>query len=268
MRLQIEHKTLFTYDEPITEAYTEMRLKPSDVGGQHCLSFSLVTEPRGNVMQYTDRFGNDVRHYDVLMSHQKVSVTAISEVLTPQVLQDVEHTLSPLDEHDYLTSTEYCPIDDDIRVFAQPHVVEGDPFNTANAIMWAIFNQFKYEPGATNVETNAHQVLNLKRGVCQDFAHLMISSCRSIGIPTRYVSGYLYDPAHVGLNAASHAWVDVFISGTGWIAMDPTHDRQQTERYVRVGVGRDYADVPPTRGTYKGKGEEDLDVHVSVRAVE
>jgi len=268
MRLQIEHKTLFTYDEPITEAYTEMRLKPSDVGGQHCLAFSLVIEPRGNVMQYTDRFGNDVRHYDVLMSHQRVSVTAISEVLTPQLLIDGEHELTPLDEHDYLSPTDYCPIDEDTRAFAKPYVEEGNQLNTANAIMWAIFNYFKYEPGATDVGTNAHQVLTLKRGVCQDFSHLMISSCRSVGIPTRYVSGYLYDPKLTGADAASHAWVDVFVPGPGWVAMDPTHDGQQTDRYVHVGVGRDYADVPPTRGTYKGKGEEELDVNVSVRAIE
>ena len=267
MRLRIEHKTLFTYDEPITEAYTEMRLKPSDAGGQHCLAFSLVTEPRGNVMQYPDRFGNDVRHFDVLMAHQKVGVTAISEVLTPNTLHLPEQDLSPLDEHDYLMPTSYSPLTDALHRFTEPLIVPGDPLQTANAIMQAIFSQFKYEPGATDVKTTADEVLALQRGVCQDFAHVMIAACRWAKLPTRYVSGYLYDPKLVGDNAASHAWVEVFVPGPGWIAFDPTHNRQQTEAYVRVGVGRDYADVPPTRGTYKGNCQEKLDVKVSVRAL-
>ena len=267
MRLRIEHKTTFTYDEPITEAYTEMRLKPSDLGGQHCLSFSLTTEPRGAVMRYADRYGNDVRHFDVLMPHQKVGATAISEVLTPEILLDAEQTLSPLDEHDYLMPTDYSPRNDHICDFIKPFAVDGDPLQTANAIMHAIFTSFKYEPGATDVKTTADEVLQLKRGVCQDFAHVMLSACRCVGLPARYVSGYLYDPKLVGANAASHAWVDVFVPGPGWVSLDPTHDRQQTENYVRVGVGRDYADVPPTRGTYKGSCQEKLDVQVGVQAV-
>ncbi|NJM39609.1 MAG: transglutaminase family protein [Anaerolineae bacterium] len=267
MRLRIEHKTTFIYDEPITEAYTEMRLKPSDAGGQHCLSFSLITEPRGSVMKYADRYGNDVRHFDVLMPHQKVGATAISEVLTAAVLQDPEQTLSPLNEHDYLMPTDYSPRNDPICDFVKPFVVAGDPLQTALAIMHAIFTSFTYEPGATDVKTTADEVLALRRGVCQDFAHVMLSACRCVGLPARYVSGYLYDPKLVGANAASHAWVDVFVPGPGWVSLDPTHDRQQTGNYVRVGVGRDYADVPPTRGTYKGSGKETLDVQVSVLAV-
>lgn len=267
MRLRIEHKTTFTYDEPITEAYTEMRLKPSDDGGQHCLSFALVTEPRGQVMQYLDRYGNDVRHFDVLMAHQTVSVTAISEVLTPQQLILPDREFSPLYEHDYLMPTGYSPMTEHMRAFTEPIVVPGDTLATTNAIMDTIFTRFKYDPDATDVQTTADQVLELQRGVCQDFAHVMIAACRWAGIPSRYVSGYLYDPKLQGDNAASHAWVDVFIPSIGWLAFDPTHNCQQSQSYVRVGIGRDYADVPPTRGTYKGTGKEHLDVKVSVRAL-
>jgi len=267
MRLRIEHKTTFTYDEPITEAYTEMRLKPGDDGGQHCLSFSLVTEPRGQVMQYLDRYGNDVRHFDVLMAHQSVSVTATSEVLTPDQLILPARELTPLDEHDYLMPTSYSPLTEPMRAFTEPLIIAGDPLASANAIMNAIFTRFKYQPGATDVQTTADQVLELQRGVCQDFAHVMIAACRWAGIPCRYVSGYLYDPKLEGDNAASHAWVDVFIPDTGWLAFDPTHNCQQSASYVRVGIGRDYADVPPTRGTYKGNCKERLDVKVGVRAL-
>ncbi len=111
-----------------------------------------------------------------------------------------------------------------------------------------------YERGTTNVHTRADEALADGRGVCQDFAHVLIGLCRAHGVPARYVSGYLFDPQGNGNgdSAASHAWVDVYDEGRGWRSLDPTHDTEQTERYVRVGVGRDYADVPPTRGVYRG----------------
>jgi transglutaminase-like putative cysteine protease len=265
MRLRIEHQTTFTYEEPISEAYTEMRLKPSDAGGQMCLSFSLHTEPRGSVLQYTDRYGNDVRHFNVLPQHRRLSVMAVSEVLTPAELYDYAGELNPLDTHDYLSPTRFAPHTREMLQFAAAHVVQGNTFATAMNLMRAIFYSMKYEPGATNVHTSSQDVLVLQAGVCQDFAHLMLSVCRSYSIPARYVSGYLYGPSSTADNAASHAWVDVFIEGKGWISLDPTHNCPQTERYVRIGIGRDYADVPPTRGTYKGTAEEKLDVKVSVR---
>ena len=267
MRLRIEHRTTFIYHEPISEAYTEMRLKPCDACGQNCLSFSLVTEPRGVVMQYTDRYDNDVRHFNVLPHHTRLSVIATSDVLTPIELRDSEIALVPLDEYDYLAATRYAPHDDDILAFAQPHLVEGNHFASAMALMRAIYYSMTYEPGATDVKTSAQNALHLKKGVCQDFAHLMLSACRSEGMPARYVSGYLYGPSSTADDAASHAWVDVFIAGKGWVSLDPTHNSPQTERYVRLGVGRDYADVPPTLGTFRGGGKEELEVKVSVKEV-
>lgn len=265
MRLRIEHQTTFTYEEPISEAYTEMRLKPSDAGGQTCLSFALHTEPHGAVMQYTDRHGNDVRHFDVLPQHKRLSVMAVSDVLTTAELRDAAGALNPLDTHDYLAGTRYAPLNRDMLAFAEPHLVRGNTFATAMNLMRAVFYSMKYEPGTTNVHTSSQEVLALQAGVCQDFAHLMLSLCRSNNIPARYVSGYLYGPSSSADNAASHAWVDVFIEGKGWISLDPTHNCAQSERYVRIGIGRDYADVPPTRGTYKGTAEEKLSVKVSVR---
>ena len=109
-------------------------------------------------------------------------------------------------------------------------------------------------------------MLALGRGVCQDFAHVLLAACRSVGIAARYVSGYLHDPTLTGDNAASHAWVDVW-DEAGWSALDPTHGREQTEAYVRVAVGRDYADVPPTHGVYKGAANETLAVRVGLQAL-
>lgn len=270
MRLRIEHTTELTYDAAISEAYTELRLHPLDTSTQRCLSFKLTTEPRGDVMHYSDRFGNLVHHFDALESHERVVVRGVSEVLTDNDFADDQHELSPLDEFDYLAPTKYAPHDNLMLDFALPHVVNGNAKSTALALMRALYTSMKYERGATDVGTTAVEALALGRGVCQDFAHVMLAACRSAKIPARYVSGYLYsqtaaEPDTVA-NAASHAWVDVFIEEQGWISLDPTHGCEQTENYVRVAVGRDYADVSPTRGVFKGKATETLSVKVQVTA--
>jgi transglutaminase-like putative cysteine protease len=269
MKLHIEHTTVFAYEEPISEAYTEMRLRPIEAVGQRCLWFTLTTVPTGEVMHYTDRYGNLVHHFDALQSHDRVEVKATSEVYLTDGLADDQTELSPLDQFDYLAETNYTRIDGQIMRFAEPHIVPADQAATARALMSALFGALKYERGATSVRTTATEALSLGRGVCQDFAHIMLAACRSAGIPSRYVSGYLYNEPTEGdktvpANAASHAWVDVFADG--WISLDPTHNCEQTTDYVRVAVGRDYSDVPPTRGVYKGKAKETLTVNVSVRA--
>jgi transglutaminase-like putative cysteine protease len=266
MRLKIDHTTTFTYDQKVSEAYTELRLRPVERGGQRCLSFALTTEPDDRpVLQYRDRFGNDVRHFDVLEPHERLVVTASSEVLTPATPPIESEELSPLDRYDYLTPTAYAPHSDAVRAFAARGGDSADP-DLAMRLMHEVFASLKYETGATDVKSTAEDVLRLERGVCQDFAHLMLAACRIHGLPARYVSGYLYDPKQEGGETASHAWVDVY-TGWGWQSFDPTHDRPQTEAYVRLGVGRDYADVPPTRGVFKGDAKETLGVRVTISAL-
>ena len=130
--------------------------------------------------------------------------------------------------------------------------------------MHAVRSAMTYERGTTNFHTTAAEALAEGVGVCQDFSHVMIRLCRARGLPARYVSGYLYDPEHGDLGE-SHSWVDVHLGDAGWVSLDPTHDVEQSERYVRVGVGRDYADVPPSRGVYKGTATETLEVAVTIR---
>ncbi len=268
MRLSISHTTTFTYDHPISEAYTEMRLRPMDSGGQRCLSFALNTEPRGEVFQYADRFGNDVRYFDVLAPHQKLRVTGISQVLTPDEFENDTRELSPLDEYDYRLPSPYVPLTERLQALAEQHAIKNDARETAMALMRALHSSITYLKGVTDVNTNADQVLDVGSGVCQDFAHVMLAVCRAQKIAARYVSGYLYSP-HNGESehAASHAWVDVFVPNEGWLSLDPTHDGLQTPYYVRVAVGRDYGDVSPTRGIYRGSAQEKLEVQVNVKAL-
>ena len=264
MRIRIEHTPTFTYDQPISEAYTEMRLRPLDGSGQHCLSFILTTEPYGEALKYNDRFGNDVRHFNVIQQHQRVMVSAISEVLTPADILLPPEPLSPLDEYDYLAESHYATTNREIQQFASAHAIPNDPEATALALMHAVYTTIKYEKSVTDVSTTAAQSLSLGCGVCQDFSHILLAACRSQGIPARYVSGYLYN---TGYQAATHAWVDVHLAGLGWRSLDSTHNQPQNAQYVRVAIGRDYADVPPTRGIFVGNGHETMDVSVKVSQI-
>jgi transglutaminase-like putative cysteine protease len=263
MKLRITHTTTFGYDEPVSEAYMEMRLKPLDAGGQRCEGFRLLSDPGGEVRGYEDRFGNVVQHFDTLAPHDRLVVRAGSEVTTPEAFVDPQRELSLLDAYDYLQPSAFVPLTPEVRELARGGAVPGDGLATASGIMRVVHRALAYAPGTTTVKTTAAEALAHGRGVCQDFAHLMIAACRSLGLPGRYVSGYVFSPRR-GTAAASHAWTDVFVAGHGWASLDPTHDVPQTDHYVRVAVGRDYADVPPTRGVYKGAGKEEMSVDVRV----
>jgi transglutaminase-like putative cysteine protease len=268
MWLQAEHTTAFAYDAPIVEAYTELRLRPLDAGGQRCAAFRLATDPpRVRVREYVDHFGNDVRHFDILESHERLGVTASSEVLTPARLID-QRPLSLLEEHDYLIPTAYAPAGQGVRALVEGASADGEPADRAHTLMAAVRERLAYEPGATTVQTTGEDALAVGRGVCQDFAHVLIAACRLEGIPARYVSGYIYEPDREGDDAASHAWVDVYDPARGWVSLDPTHAQEQTEIYMRIAVGRDYGDVPPSRGVYKGDAVEQLTVGVSLRSLD
>ena len=267
MRLSIEHTTTFTYDQPISEAYTEMRLRPMDVGGQRCLSFAITTTPRAEVFQYADRFGNDVRYFDALTVHSGLRATSISQVLTADAYENESRELSPIDAYDYHLPSVYVPLTERLRARAALVAPTADARSTALALMQVAHATIPYVKGVSDVHTNADQVLDLTGGVCQDYAHLMLALCRARDLSARYVSGYLFTPLNESEHAATHAWVDVFIPGEGWLSLDPTHDCTQSSYYVRVALGRDYADVSPTRGIYLGSARETMSVEVQVRAL-
>jgi transglutaminase-like putative cysteine protease len=264
MWLTVEHDTRYAYDAPINEAYTEVRLKPLHRDGQRCSSFTLATEPRGaTVDEYLDRYGNTVHHFDLLEEHESLSVTVRSEVWTTAEYVADEPALSPLDRWDFLAGTRYVGLDGQVVELMASSPMPADPVEGAWELMRAVRAAMPYERGTTNVHTTAAEALADGRGVCQDFAHVMIGACRARGVPARYVSGYLHDTRANGGEGESHAWVDVHVGDT-WISLDPTHDTAQTERYVRIGVGRDYADVPPSRGVYRGAATETLEVAVTI----
>jgi len=267
MRLHIEHQTIFTYDQPVREAIGEARLRPRDEAGQHCLSFRITTDPVTPINMVADRFGNAIHCYSVLPLHTRNLVLATSVVETSAAPLIEAQSLTLLEQHDFLSASPYIPHTGELDAFARSHAPGGTAAEEAAwALSAAIYASCEYEPGSTDISTTADAVLAGRRGVCQDFAHLLIALCRCLGLPARYVSGYLHDTAQPpDAIVASHAWAEVFLADRGWLGLDPTHNRTTGSDYVRLAIGRDYADATPVRGVYTGGAHETLEVQVRMR---
>ncbi len=270
MKLKVEHTTVFKYDEPVYETATEVRLHPDDQGApQHCLEFTLAVDPPTNIFHYTDFYGNSVHHFNLLPRHTALEIIATSIVETGP-----GQTPARPDEElllfDFQAESRFIKFDDTVQQFAAQFKDGGEPHQIAENICRYINQSFVYERGVTDTQSTASQVINLGRGVCQDFAHVMLAACRFLKIPARYVSGYIYGgPETEDSDRSSHAWCEVYCRPEkGWLGFDPTHKTLFVdERYIKIGAGRDYADVPPVRGTYKGNGKESLKVVVRVAAL-
>jgi len=273
MILKVEHTTVFDYDAPIYETATEVRLHPANGSraAQHCVSFSLQVAPPATVFEYSDFYGNRVHHFNILHSHRQVSITATSVVETagPASGGPEQNEIYLMD---FLGESRYAHFDPAVRDFAEAFGAIDDPYLKALDICRRINTSFIYEPGVTDVHSTSAVVMALGRGVCQDFAHVMIAVCRQLGMPARYVSGYLYGGGSTpeGMDEASHAWCEIYCGAErGWTGFDPTHASLLVdERYIKIGSGRDYADVTPVRGTYKGNSAECLSVSVRVSSLD
>jgi transglutaminase-like putative cysteine protease len=283
MRFRIRHVTRFAYDQPAYESHNEVRLAPRPSPGQRTLGFRLEVIPRAAVIEYRDAFGNTVHSLSVHEPHRELVVVADSLVdrIAPRT-SDVPRlpfseylagdAIRSQQEYDYLHQSRYVPFSEALKKFfwlARPRMNEPVVEYTARSVAW-IRDQFSYEPGATHVHSDVDHVLSAGAGVCQDFAHLSIGVLRLAGIPARYVSGYLAPRVTpkgerpLG-EQATHAWVEAHIPDTGWIGYDPTHGCLTTDHYIRVAVGRDYADVTPLRGVYRsGGGHQTMRVSLDI----
>jgi transglutaminase-like putative cysteine protease len=273
MILKVEHSTIFEYEEPIYETATEVRLHPaSQISSQQCANFSLQVNPPAPIFEYTDFYGNKVHHFNLLQSHKRVQIVATSvvETLASPAGRTVERNEIYL--MDFSAESRYVHFDPSIRSLAEQFREIDDPYQKAMDICRHINSSFRYEPGVTDVHSTSAVVMALGRGVCQDFAHIMLAVCRELNVPARYVSGYLFGGGSTpdGHDEASHAWCEVYCGDArGWTGFDPTHKTLVVDdRYIKIGTGRDYGDVPPVRGTYKGTSAEKLSVAVRVSSLE
>jgi transglutaminase-like putative cysteine protease len=278
MLISLLHRTTFSYAGKAHDSFNEVRLRPLDEASQACRSFELKTEPATQMRDYVDFYGNTVHYFDIMAGHEKLVIEAVSEVETtpnssrppvPVVATEVDAERELRSE--FLVDSHYVPLDVSVWKEAQDAFQNGrsDLWSDVRQICRHVYTTFAYKPRSTGVATVATEAIRLKAGVCQDFAHVALGMCRTSGIPARYVSGYFIKvERRPGEVEASHAWIEAFVPGYGWAAYDPTHDRAADERYVKVACGRDYGDIRPVSGTYRGGKTRSLEVEVKLRESE
>lgn len=265
MNIVLRHDTIYRYREPIFSLASELHLKPLNNARQILESFHIESEPSTLFYDYVDRFGNTVHHFTIPRYLQAVTISAISHVTTTHnsfIYRRPDAFLG----YESIRPTPRTTADDEIKAwikeFDQPHL---DLLDRMTQLMSAIHNTFVYESGVTTVGDTAQDFMHNKRGVCQDFAHFLISVCRVLHIPALYVSGYLV-PENMK-PTASHAWVVVYPGAADsrlWLGFDPASGIPTNDRYIWLALGRDYDDVTPVRGVYWGTRDEELHVNIQI----
>lgn len=289
MLLQVTHRTRYDYAPPVKTAQHMAHLRPAETATQRLLSHHLEIDPAPAQRNDTvDVYGNTRTFFSLHSAHEALTVTAQSMVETvpagpPTATISWEAVRERLRYHrraawdpaaEFAFASPHVPRHADFAAYGHPSFAAGRPLLEAAAdLMARIHADFEYETAATDVGTPALEALALRQGVCQDFAHIMLGCLRSLGLPARYVSGYLLtQPPPGGTRLvgsdASHAWVEVYVpadaSGGEWAGFDPTNDRVPGADYVTLATGRDYSDVAPLRGVIHGGGRHELHVGVTV----
>jgi transglutaminase-like putative cysteine protease len=271
MFLQVEHRFAFEYDGYISESFLELRVQPKTTASQTVASFQLAVGPPTRVFRYRDWNDNLTHHFTITKFHDRIEVDARSLVRT--------HVTSPA-----IATLVEAPTRDPLPYALRDFVEFGGPVRVTPALRAAlrvaalpprapigeqvlalgkyIRKRFEYRKDVTRYDSTTEDFLKIGAGVCQDFAHLMLALLRLRGIPCRYVSGYLHVERTTREASQSHAWIEFYSPGGGWVPFDPTHDREVDERYVVVGHGRHYDDVPPNKGIFRGVARETLRAEV------
>lgn len=290
MIYHIRHLTRYDYSGPATLSHNEVRMLPRELPWQRCLNREINISPAPiRLRERSDFFGNRVAYFSTESVHRSLEVVVTSEVHTSarpaqdifstirweEAVGDVEAALKTgnrdcIDARLFVLESPYIRHQLSLAQYAEHCFSSGRDLREALiSLNERIYDEFTYDPDVTTTATPVLEVLATKRGVCQDFAHLMIACIRALGLPARYVSGYMETLPAPGqeklLGAdATHAWVSAFIPGWGWLELDPTNGCLPDERYIILGWGRDYADVTPLKGVMTGGGEHELTVAVDV----
>ncbi|HTX93646.1 MAG TPA: transglutaminase family protein [Mycobacterium sp.] len=273
-RLRVVHTTGYAYQSPVTASYNEARLTPRSNTRQNVILNRVETIPATRSYRYIDYWGTAVTAFDLHAPHTDLTVTSSSVVETEHPESPVKNLAwselqseAVIDRFDeLLRPTEHTPASKRVASVAKKIAKNHQPAEAVVAAAHRVRSELDYLPGTTSVHSSGLDALNEGKGVCQDFVHLSLMLLRSMGIPARYVSGYLHPKrnAVVGdtVDGRSHAWIQAWTGG--WWSYDPTNETEICEQYVSVGVGRDYTDVAPLKGIYSGQGATDLDVVVEV----
>jgi transglutaminase-like putative cysteine protease len=291
MIYDVRHRTLITYELLVTEAHHVLHLIPRNFSRQRRTSASLIVEPEPSQLSINeDYFGNVTHHLTIQEPHDKLLLESVSRVEVQGFGQKLLLDASPpwksiagqlasgerqaIAVQQYIYDSPLVVVTDAVRDYARSSFIAGRPvLAVAMELTERIFDEFEYQGGVSDVSTPVGKVLEMRQGVCQDFAHLQLACLRSFGIAARYVSGYLLthplpgQPKLVGADA-SHAWVAVWAGEAGWVDFDPTNRLIPGDEHITVGWGRDYSDVSPTNGFIVGGGAHEVHVSVDVSAVD
>jgi transglutaminase-like putative cysteine protease len=277
-RLKIVHKTGFTYAGKVGASYNEARMSPRNEARQAVLDARVEVWPPARTYRYDDYWGTGVTAFDVHAAHEQLTVTATAtvETLPPGDLIDASGGAS-WDElaipenvdrwHELLLATPRTALDDELTALArQVRAAHATPHAAALAVCEKVRAEVTYQPGSTGVQTDAVHAWQLRAGVCQDISHLTVGLLRAMGVPARYVSGYLHPSPNAAIGDSvvgqSHAWVEWWVGR--WTAYDPTNGVPVGERHISVGRGREYGDVPPLKGVYSGPANTGQGVEVTI----
>lgn len=288
-KYSVAHNNHYTFHETVSHCALEARLQPMHTQNQSVEFSQFVVRPLAKRQRSErDRFGNHVNFFEIARGLQSFSLSAIHTVTTSPLAAIDLATTAPWEQVadrtakdtrltglylDDSTGSSYVAFDDAIRAYAKHSFVPGRPLlEAAYHLMQGLYADFGYDPRATKVETTAIDAFEFRRGVCQDFTHIAIACLRSLGLPVRYVSGYVDTstasiPPHKITRDASHAWFSVYDNEHGWVDFDPTNNKMPDETYVRVAVGRDYHDVAPLKGQVDTRTQNRLIVSVDMTAL-
>ena len=279
MFYSIRHLTEFRYGAAVSESVMEVRMQPRSEGSQRCLTFDLSATPQARVMSYRDFWGNFVHHFGIPGAHSELTVIAqalveVQPASAPGTIEagdwtELDAQVASGDHWDMLSPSHFVQPVPLLQDLAQKLRAErrDTPLGLLRELNDTIYETFDYVPKSTEVDSPIDEALRKRQGVCQDFAHIMIALVRQLHIPCRYVSGYLAHSSESktrSAEGATHAWAEAWLPGPGWVGFDPTNRLIAGDHHLRVAVGRDYADVPPTLGVYKGEVESELRVAVRV----
>ncbi len=280
MKLSVFHRTAFIYPSPVTHSVNTLHLEPRTFPYQKTISALIRVIPATRVRRFTDLFQNITQHFELPGPHTRLEIESRIRVHNlPLDISTASREATLEGYNDASIREQIWPYLQESRwVSRHPEVWRQavdisreftSVFEQAKAMMSWIHREFTYEAGVTNVNTHLEEAFEMRRGVCQDFTHVMLGLCRAVNIPARYASGYLYNgPRDTLVGAqASHAWTEVYLPAAGWIGFDPTNNTLADERYVKVAVGRDYEDVAPVRGNYRGTGHCRMEIQVEVEKI-
>jgi transglutaminase-like putative cysteine protease len=269
LRYVIDHKTIYTYLEPVSVCHNVLRLVPRNTARQLCGKVEVSIQPKPDSLQeYEDFFGNKVIYFSIEKEHGELTIVVRSEI-EKKLVGGRETDVSEVSQ--FLFDTPMTFGGPEIEAYARVSFQPGRPVMEAGKdLMRRIYTDFEFTPGFTTVSTPLSVVMQERKGVCQDFAHLAIACVRSVGLPARYVSGYIETISPPGVEKltgvdASHAWFSIYIPETGWTDFDPTNNVLPGDQHITIGWGRDYSDIAPMKGVILSSGSHGLRVLVDVR---